>query len=759
MAAMIERDTETIIDGQLRNLGWVENPKSHNQNVWKQSVKTASQRKSLGRGRPDYVLYETESDQPLVVIEAKRPYQSLEDAMGQGRGYAEKLKCPIVIVTDGVYTKTKYVPNNAPLIKDNEEIDNLISEVLAIQYITQETNTIETQNKKVTQSRQELIGIFDKANKILRSAGVQAGTPRFSEFSNLLFLKLMSELEAASESKSNIDKDYLWNSFNNKSGKGLISHLNNTVMKEFARIYNSEKDDIFTESDINDPGKLKRIIDLLDPLSLIDINSDIKGDAFEYFIRKYISEQSNDLGQYFTPRHIVKFCVKIANPVFREKIYDPFCGTGGMLIESFKHVRSKMVPNEDDLNTLKHDSVFGHEITPNARVAKMNMILMGDGHSNIKKCDSWKNLEEARGKYDVVITNIPFSAGITEDGNLYDIPTENANIVSIQHCMQAISKDAENGRAVLICGDDILVNDTQHYVKLREYMFNNATVKSVISLPEGVFSPYSNTKSNIIYLTDVWKKSKPSTYSFFRVKKDGYTFETNRNFIPGGENDLDIYLAHQVNHDHEKFQKVKVEDIKSNGYYMLPFQDDYVGDEFVCLGDITTLDRSKAGENYENYKIGTLTKHGSGVGGIVPDRVPGKRSTNRSKYSLVQPGRFVYRAEGAHDGFFGVNKSSHSWIVSGVYVVFSIDESRVLPDYLFNVLRSDFFKKQADDLMVGVGRAKLSYKNFEKIKIPLPPLTEQRKFKKFESKILQKQQEISKIQYEIQSAINSFYKE
>ena len=95
MAAMIERDTETIIDGQLRNLGWVEDPKSHNKNVWKQSVKTASQRKSLGGGRPDYVLYETESDQPLVVIEAKRPYESLENAMGQGKGYAEKLKCPI----------------------------------------------------------------------------------------------------------------------------------------------------------------------------------------------------------------------------------------------------------------------------------------------------------------------------------------------------------------------------------------------------------------------------------------------------------------------------------------------------------------------------------------------------------------------------------------------------------------------------------------------------------------------------------------
>jgi len=75
----------------------------------------------------------------------------------------------------------------------------------------------------------------------------------------------------------------------------------------------------------------------LEQLELINIDSDIKGDAFEYFLKRYNSGEK-DLGEYFTPRHIVKFLVRLINPKFGERIYDPFCGTGGILIESFKHL-------------------------------------------------------------------------------------------------------------------------------------------------------------------------------------------------------------------------------------------------------------------------------------------------------------------------------------------------------------------------------------------------------------------------------------
>jgi len=160
-------------------------------------------------------------------------------------------------------------------------------------------------------------------------------------------------------------------------------------------------------STIKSASVLEETIDRLDGLNLIDVNSDIKGDAFEYFLRQYNSGYK-DLGEYFTPRHFVRFIVKLLNPKLGEKVYDPFCGTGGMLIESFKHIESRLPNNDKDtISFLKNNTIYGNELTETARVAKMNMILMGDGHNNIERKDSLKY--PVTDKYDVVITNILFS--------------------------------------------------------------------------------------------------------------------------------------------------------------------------------------------------------------------------------------------------------------------------------------------------------------------------------------------------------------
>jgi len=90
-----------------------------------------------------------------------------------------------------------------------------------------------------------------------------------------------------------------------------------------------------------------------------------------------------DLGEIFTPRHIVKTAVKLVNPRIGETIYDPFCGTGGMLIVAFKHIIDGMAHTDLNLKTLKEDTLYGAELTRTASIAKMNMILAGDGHNNM----------------------------------------------------------------------------------------------------------------------------------------------------------------------------------------------------------------------------------------------------------------------------------------------------------------------------------------------------------------------------------------
>lgn len=361
----------------------------------------------------------------------------------------------------------------------------------------------------------------------MRNDGVQSGRDRFSEFANILFLKLISEIESSSERAENSIPDaFLWDAFKTKHGDELLHFVNDSVLSYFAGKYGK---DIFRKMEIRKATTLKKIIDTLDPLYLTDVNSDIKGDAFEYFLRKYISTHNNDLGEYFTPRHIVKTCVKIANPQIGERVYDPFCGTGGMLIEAFKHMHSNMIRNTNNIKTLREKSIFGNEITLNFKIAKMNMILMGDGHSNIVRKDSLESLHENRGKYDVVITNMPFSQ-TTEHGNLYDLPTENGNSICVQHCIKAIDLGAENGRVVLICGDDVLVNRNANYDRLREYIFQQTTVHSIVSLPPGVFSPYSDTvKTNILYLTNIGSGGGAKNIYISKSKKTAiHSLETEK---------------------------------------------------------------------------------------------------------------------------------------------------------------------------------------------------------------------------------------
>ena len=443
-----ERDTETIIDTILSNLGWIDAPKSLKRNVYKQSPKNSEQQKKLGRLAPDYILYKTDSDIPIAIIEAKKPQKDLEKALKQGKKYALLLQAPIVIATDGIFTKTLHIDFDEPLSLNGLEMDDFLSETRLLEYYT--TNKVVTTKKKVIESRRALIKIFAESNEILRGEGLLAGVDRFSEFANILFLKIISEKEGI-DNKERIAEEFRWNFFSKKEGNELLHYINKVVLSYYRNKFKGTN--IFSDLRVKNPNRLKKIINKLEPLSLIDVDSDIKGDAFEFFLKSYSSGENNDLGQYFTPRHVVKSLVKLLNPELGEKIYDPFCGTGGMLIECFKHILKRMPQNNNALEILRTTTVYGNEITNISRIAKMNMILMGDGHSNIKQLDSLE--KPSINEYDVVITNIPFSQE-TEWGELYDIPSNYGDSVCIQHCLKALNKDNPNARAGIIVPEGFL---------------------------------------------------------------------------------------------------------------------------------------------------------------------------------------------------------------------------------------------------------------------------------------------------------------
>lgn len=592
----LEADTRVQIDNNLQNLGWQLTGK--NQNVFFERPRTEDELKRLKGKRPDYVLYSKETDKPVIVIETKRKGERIDKALTQGIGYAKALDASIVFATDGIFCKSYHAKFDKTPLLNGEEIDEFIREALAIKFLNNwEVNTI---SPKVQYDRKELIKIFDEANNMLRGEGLRAGIERFGEFANILFLKLISESEdikAERGIKSEFNRMCHWDYIKELAPDSRIDHINKIVYEKLNKQYKTE---IFTPLLIKDQTILKDIIDKLDPLKLTDINSDVKGDAFEYFLKESTAS-GNDLGEYFTPRHIVKAMVKIANPKIGEKIYDPFCGTGGLLIESFRHISNNMPRNDDTEKMLRENTIFGHEITNTARITKMNMILAGDGHSNIKMMDSLANPEN--GKYDVVLTNMPYSQK-TKYGELYDVPSNNGDSICVQHCMKAINATSQNGRMAIVVPEGFLFR--KDLAKTREYMLEKCDLQSIISLPQGVFLPYTGVKTNILYATKINQRhiKKHDSYWYFDVKSDGYTLDNYRRKLETGS-DLDKYQEYRKLDGDQKQEMLNI------GFKIIPL-DKVINNSYVLVGS-RYRENVIASYKFENFRLGDISTFIRGI--------------------------------------------------------------------------------------------------------------------------------------------------
>ena len=566
-----ERSVETTIDEQLKSLGWIDSIRSKNRNVYKHGeVKTKEQHAKLERTRPDYILYATGSIRPLAIIEVKSPHRNLDQALEQGYDYAKRLNAPVVFACNGVYIKTCHIKNGSPLVYNGAEVYTLLSEEQLNHFVdTPIHNHIQT---RVAITRADLIRKFKRADDILKDEGLTKGVPRFDAFAQLLFLKLHSE-EASSVLNGTIwSKD--------------IAPLRSTALHkkiESLLVLLQERtagNDVFTGIlPIRTSTRLEAVIDLLDTIPLSNLELDIKGEAFEYFISAYNNGVKNDLGQYFTPRHIIKEMVKWLYPKLGETIYDPFCGTGGMLIECFKFIKRKGL-SDTQLKILKHNTLYGRDITEEiARTAKMNMILFGDGYTNVQTGDSLASIDNEKGKYDIVITNMPFSQK-TSSHSLYPIypkGDKNGDSICIQHCLLAL-KDTPNARASIIVPIGFLYKDD--FKAERQYICFNYCLDNIIDLRGGIFLPYTNQHTAILNIRH--KVHQKATYNYYRIENDGYSLNAYRTKLHG-------------NTDFDKIgneapdQVISLDTIKNKSLYSYKYLNIHTGARHVQLGDVASI--------------------------------------------------------------------------------------------------------------------------------------------------------------------------
>jgi type I restriction enzyme M protein len=750
----LEPHTRTKIDLRLKNLGWELDATKPDYNVTQGQTRTPTQKKLLKGKMPDYVLYESGTDVPIGVIEAKRPGKSLDAAMDQCiKRYAEPLKATLAFAFNDTFVYAKHVGQNRVLKIDGEEVLDFIDQLTALRFIYEGAEILSIP-KGIKFSRNELISIFKDVNNLLRKEGLRFGYERFSAFAEILFLKLIDEYERLDEAKGikrRFEEKFCWSHFTKlKRGGDLLDFLKDSVWKRLQIEYG----DIFeTFLSIKNGSTLDEIIEKIEPINLTATETDIKGDAFEYFL-KSVTNGTKDLGEYFTPRHIVKTMVNLVKPVYGEKIYDPFCGTGGFLIEAFKYLSLRTdISKAEILEEIRKNTIFGREITSTARIAKMNMVLFGDGHTNIEQIDSLKNPVEE--KYEVVLSNIPYSQE-TEYGAKYNIPTKDGNSVCVQHIWKALKP---NGRAAIIVPETFLYKGGV-IGQTRELIAKNAESFSVISLPRGVFMPYTPTKTNIIYFK---KGGQFKRAYFFVIFNDGFELNTKRKTIKGNS-DIKELLSSYDEKEIIKGQATIVnrqEIIESGNWNLRPFY--YMEDipnldvELIKLSKDIIEERAEKVDprKYPDDDWHILEVSQNGV--FLSDTLKGSEFTQ--EYKKVYSGDLAYNPYRVNIGSIAVIPSYYNeMLVSPAYIVFKIKDKKFPPMFILSILKNPCYRRIIMNYSLGSARANLPYEELTRIYIPKIHEEESKYFNKFDKKLDKELMKVNEMRTQIINYANNYFK-
>lgn len=746
----LEAHTRSQIDLRLQNLGWIFDEKNPNCNVFQEHAKTTEQNKKFEGGKPDYVLYESGTDVPIAVIEAKKPGLKLDNAMMQAEKYAKAIKAPLVFAFNDTFVTAKQLEQGRPLKIDGEELQDFTDQLTALRFI-QEGAEILSAPKGINFSREELLEIFKITNKKLRKDGLRDGYERFSAFSEILFLKLVDESEKLSEHGGQgrtVEKRFCWSEFTKQyKDQALFDFVRDSVWERMRKKYG----DIFSAPlGIRNASTLQEIIEMIDPINFTATDSDVKGDAFEYFL-KSVTNGNKDLGEYFTPRHIVRTMVNLVKPIYGEKIYDPFCGTGGFLLEAFKYLTVRAdSSNPEIMETIRRKSLYGRELTSTARIAKMNMILFGDGHTNIEQIDTLKNpLPET---YDVILANIPYSQE-TEYGSFYPIPTKNADSVCMQHIWKALKP---NGRAAVIVPETFLYEDGI-MGQTRELIVKSAQELSIVSLPRGVFMPYTPTKTNIIY----FKKGGQFKNSFhFVIFNDGFELNTKRKAIKGSSDLKKLLSVYEEKETLKGQANIVSREVmeKSGNWNMRPFY--YMEDipdidaELVSLNESIikeVTDKIDPRESPdESYNLLQVSQNGI----FLADTILGDEATQA--YKVVRAGDIVYNPYRVNIGSIGVVPQYLAGsLVSPAYVVIRVKNTDYPPTYIVSTLKHPRYLKVIMNYSLSSARASLPFSELVRIKIPKPSSEQITKLVELDKKLQEKLMETDGIKKKVADYTNT----
>jgi len=377
-----------------------------------------------------------------------------------------------------------------------------------------------------------------------------------SLFNGLWTLK--NPLNAPAKGETTIPKDrFRWSIWaKGLSGEPLVRFVRDEVFPFFGEVADRSAVNFMHGARlvIDEPTVLTQVVTLVDGLRLDRSDADTKGDLFEHVLKQI--KQAGELGQFRTPRHVIRAIVEIIDPKIGETIYDPAAGTAGFLVAAYNHIRlansspggiqSVEIDGKaqtrglgDKLSAahvaaLHSQTFFGNDVDPKMiRLATMNLALRGLPNVRILLRNVLTTTLDGERKaelglppegFHVVLANPPFSGRVDKDRIVDDVKIGTTTATELLFLKYMIDSLRPGGRCGVIVPEGVLFGSTGAHKELRRQLVENNRVEAVMSLPGGVFQPYSGVKTSVLFFR---KGGKTENVLFLHADNDGYKLDAN----------------------------------------------------------------------------------------------------------------------------------------------------------------------------------------------------------------------------------------
>lgn len=399
----------------------------------------------------------------------------------------------------------------------------------------------------------------NKINRITdilrRDDGISGAMHYTEQISWILFLKFLNDLEETKNEDAELDGEnyiyildekYRWNQWavpkkngkidllNAKSGEDLLDFVNGELfpyLKSFKSITEDPKSIKykigaifeFLDNRIANGHTLREVLDIIDAMDFHNQSDLFQLSLIYEKLLKDMGSDGGNSGEFYTPRPLIKVLADVVNPKIGDTIYDPAVGSCGFLIEAYNHIRYDDVENNiqkelstEQLKFLNEDTFFGNEKTPLSYVmGVMNMILHQIESPNISKSNTLtkdiRGLEE-KDRYDCILANPPFGGKEKEQiQQNFPIKSNATELLFLQHMMNHLKI---NGKCGVVIPEGVLFQTNKAFQSVKQDLLERFNVHTIVSLPSGVFLPYSGVKTNVIFFD---RKGSTSDIFYYEV--------------------------------------------------------------------------------------------------------------------------------------------------------------------------------------------------------------------------------------------------